>query len=183
MASYTKRAVKNLGAAMRERREDLNLGTEEMGNRCNSSGASISSWELARNKFGPMEDRWQAIENGYEWPAGAVKAFLTGRYKTMDDIGGSGHEPETNGAEEAREALATAAGKGTTLKPDDPTAAARALKELLQSSMEAVDPTFSKFTIEVQIPVYWDRDRTDKVVKAAQKLAQQAINAYAAGMD
>lgn len=192
---YTMRARRALGYAMKEVREDAGWSTEEMGAACGSSGAAISSWERAKSV--PSSTKRPEIDKGCEWPPGTAQRFLDGEIHTRDEIfqkpKAKPYVPDPDPSEVPEEwetdkpipgvqtDNSIPAGKGRVLNPSvsERAAAAESLADLLRKAMTEPREEYSQEAIKVRVPLNWDEDEAVRVLDAAQKLAQDAIDAYA----
>lgn len=187
----TQKALQALGAALKVERARARKTQDQMCKGHGFTGSALARWELGNKPNGPSQVK---LDKAMGWEPGTVRGFLEGKLKTIEDVdhprngrpryvsdmlpedehfGGDGdaeplnNDPMTDGGRQQ-------------LAPNDKEEARRALAVLLNSAMSDEDPNSTPFTIEVRMPIYWDTDRTLKVAKAAAKLAQQAIDAYAA---
>lgn len=179
----TMAARQRLGFAMRMTRQRAGKTLADMAAGHGFTGSALASWEQA--KYLMERPSRRRIDEAMGWPEGTAQKFLEGKLRTLDELHGESDRrdgayvpdilpeddfsPEYDADPEDRPAPTPSAEE-----------ARKALAILLNAQMEAPNPELTAFTIEVQMPIYWDRDRVSRVAEAARKLAQQAIDAYVA---
>lgn len=180
----TQRALQALSAALKVERARARKTQDQMCAGHGFTGSALARWELGRKPNGPSRAK---IDRAMGWEPGTCQGFLNGDLKTIEDV-----DHPRNGRKPRREAEAEepkpeplnneplSDGARETLAPTDKDAARKALALLLNQAMEPSDPAYTPFTIEIQMPVFWSGDQARKVAEAARKLAQQAVDAYAA---
>lgn len=180
----TMAARQRLGFAMRMVRQQQGKTLAEMSTGHGFTGSALASWEQA--KYLMERPSRRRIDEAMGWPEGTAQKFLEGKLRTLDELHGEdrrAHTPDIlpeNDFSPEYDAEDKADPEGRPATAPSAEEARKALAILLNAQMEAPNPELTAFTIEVQMPIYWDRDRVSRVAEAARKLAQQAIDAYVA---
>lgn len=138
-----------LAKALRVARAERNLTTDQLAHGQGFSGSAYAGWERAATI--PERPSRVKLDKAMGWSEGTVTGFLDGELKSIDDV-------------------------NPAVSKDK---AASALKALLQASMDTPEPDKAVQHMTVRVPVEWSKDHARDVVEAAQRLAQQAIDALA----